>query len=358
MTDLTEKKSDHSVKHRFFSWDGPQGDLIELPNSPVWRENMLSEWRYPLAVLAEATKELRDESLDFYFTKDAKTLPQYGKHVVSILWQEERCKVPAYSRHVRGVIRCMQAKPFLGFHPHLGINRYDAVLIFQYARDCFINFRSRYQLHRPPANWPARIHDSPRVMTIPLGYHSQKDLPQIPMRERNLDAFFTGEIDTHVPKSDYRYWTSSSKTQARKQLWTALLRLKKDPRWRIEMGDIAGGEGTPRGPGFDNYSHNMMNSRICLAPRGTVAESYRFYEGLRAGCLVICNRLPPEPFLEGAPVIQIDNWKELPRLMQKYARDLDALEHYRCASLEFWNTRLSEPVIGRKVAHFLDAPSH
>jgi hypothetical protein len=347
-------KTGPSAIHRYFSWTGPEGDPIELPNGAVWQEGMLSEWRYPSGVLAEAAKQLEGERLSFYFTKNTGALPEYGDHVVPVIWQEERCKVPTYARHVRGVIRVMQAAPFLGFQPRLGLNKYEAVLAFQYARDRFINLRSRYKLHRPPANWPERIHEVARVMTIPLGYHSQKELAQIPMRERTLDAFFTGELHTPVSKTDYRYWTSSSKTEARKQLWTVLLELTKDSQWHIKMGNIAGGEGTPPGPGFDNYSHNMMNSRICLAPRGTVAESYRFYEGLRAGCLVICNRLPPEPFLEGAPVIQIDNWKELPRLMQKYARDLDALEHYRCASLEFWNTRLSEPVIGQKVAKFLN----
>jgi hypothetical protein len=85
-----------------------------------------------------------------------------------------------------------------------------------------------------------------------------------------------------------------------------------------------------------------------------MAETFRLYEGLRAGCLVITNRLPDEPFLRGAPVIQVDHWKELPGLLRKYARGIDALEHYRRASLEWWQNHCHEKVIGPQFAHFLN----
>jgi hypothetical protein len=344
-----------STSHRYFAaWPYANSPLVELPGGANWDSSVLPEWRYPLSVLVEAEKELKTRPLHFYITKDADNLPEYGDHVVAILWQEERCKIPAYARHVRGVLRALQGSPFLGFHPHLGLNKYEAVLLFQYVRDMGLHHRSKRRMQEPHSTWPEPLHRIPRVLTIPLGYHSQEDLPQIPMAERALDAFFTGEIHSPVPKSSYRYWITSSKTQARRQLWDALLKLKQDARWRIDMGDISGGDSGPRPPGFHEYSQKMMNSRICLAPRGTVAETFRMYEGWRAGCLVIANQLPPEPFLKGAPVIEVDNWKVLPDLLKKYARDIDALEHYRKASLDFWKNHLSEQVIGQQVAHFLN----
>lgn len=340
----------------YFRWRGPEhGPRVELPPGPERDETMNAEWRYPLAVLAEAEKGLEGERLRFYLTKNPNELPEYGNHIVAVLWQEERCKIPRYARHVRGVIRCLRERPFLGFHPRLGINKYEAVLCFQYVRDQVTHWRSRYHVSSPPADWPARIHNAPSVLTIPLGYHSQEELPQIPMAERNLDAFFTGELRTQTRWRDYRHWTSDSKTQSRLQLWAAMLELKKSSEWRIEMADISGGNDGPKTPLFNSYSQRMMNTRICLAPRGTVDETFRMYEGLRAGCLVITNMLPDEPFLKDAPVIQVDHWKVLPALMKRYARDLDALEHYRQAGLAFWGNRLSEPVIGAQVAKFLNA---
>jgi hypothetical protein len=341
--------------HKYFAaWPLAHSPLRELPNGSAWEISLLPEWKYPLAVLAEAERDLTTGPLHFYFTKDAVNLPEYGNHVVAILWQEERCKIPAYARHVRGVLRCLQGTPFLGFHPHFGFNKYEAVLTFQYARDLALHHRSKKLMRGPHPDWPPAPHSIPRILTIPLGYHSQEELPQIPMAERTLDAFFTGEVHTHVPKSSYRYWITTSKTQARRQLWNALLKLKQDSRWHIDMGDISGGDSGPRPPEFDSYSQKMMNSRICLAPRGTVAETFRMYEGWRAGCMVIANQLPPEPFLKGAPVIEVDNWKVLPDLLKKYARDIDALEEYRRKSLDFWKNHLSEPVIGQQVAYFLN----
>jgi hypothetical protein len=343
-----------SSLHRYFSWrSSAEGLPVELPNGAVWDQRLIPEWKYPLTVLSHVQREVPGTKLRFYFTKNPYELPEYGNDVVAVLWQEERCKIPTYARHVRGVIRCLQSRPFLGFHPRLGLNKYEAVLTFQYLRDSAMHLRSRYHIRHVPKGWPPAIHDSPRVLTIPLGYHSQEELPQIPMAERLLDAFFTGELGTLLPRTNYQYWTTDSKTQARRQLWKVLLELRKDPEWRIEMADISGGETKGQPPEFHTYSSKMMNSRICLAPRGTMAETFRHYEGWRAGCLVIGNMLPPEPFLEGAPAIQIDNWKELPAMMKRYARDLDALEHYRKASLDFWRTRLSERVIAQQVVRFL-----
>ena len=348
-----------SSLHRYFSWrSSAEGPPVEFPDGSAWNNRIIPELRYPLGVLSHVQREMPGATLRFYFTKNPYELPEYGKEVVAVLWQEERCKIPTYARHVRGVIRCLNLKPFLGFHPRLGLNKYEAVLAFQYLRDSALHLRSRYHVRHVPKDWPPALHDSPRVLTVPLGYHSQEELSQIPMAERRLDAFFTGGLHNPIPRTDYRHWTTDSRTQARRQLWKILLELRKDPEWRIEMADIAGGGTITQLPEFHSYSSKMMNSRICLAPRGTMAETFRHYEGWRAGCLVISNMLPPEPFLEGAPAIQLDNWKELPALMKKYARDIDALEHYRKAGLDFWRTRLSERIIGSQVAAFLKANGH
>lgn len=343
------------VQHRYFTaWPTAGSTVREIENGPQWNKSLLPEWKYPLAVLAEAEKHLTTGPLHFYIVKDPDNLPEYGDHVVAILWQEERTKIPAYARHVRGIVRCLQGTPFLGFHPRFSISRYEAVLTFEYLRDTALHYRSIRRMRAPHPTWPPALHSIPRTVTIPLGYHSQEELPQIPMSERKLDAFFAGEIRADAPRSSYRYWVGTSKVLARRQLWNAMQSAKHDPQWRIDMGNLGGGGGTLDSPEFNSYSQKMMNTRLCVAPRGSVAETFRMYEGWRAGCMVVTNSLPPEPYLKNAPVIEVDNWKVLPDLLKKYARDLDTLEHYRNASLDFWKNHLSEPVIGEQVAHFLN----
>jgi hypothetical protein len=336
-------------RHRYFAaWPHSDAELVEIVGAR-WDSSLRGDWRFPLAVLAEASRTIEADELHFYFTKDPNRLPEYGPHVVAVLLLEERCKIPWYARDVRAVIRNTRSVPFLAFKPRL--NRLNLVLAFEYARDWAIHWRSRWQLptHRP--DWPPIVHSVPRVCTIPLGYHSQEELPQIAMRDRTLDCFFAGDLSTGAGPTSYRYWVSTSKAQARKQLWRVLLRLKKDPEWQIDLGSVTNDTSVQQ---FDSYSEKMMRSRICLAPRGTMAETYRLYEGLRAGCLVITNRLPDEPYLRGAPVIQVDHWKELPGVLRRYARDLDALEDRRNASLAWWENHCSEFVIGPQVARFLN----
>ena len=56
-----------------------------------------------------------------------------------------------------------------------------------------------------------------------------------------------------------------------------------------------------------------MDARVCLAPRGASVETFRVLEGLRAGCVVVGERLPGHWFYDGAPVIQlrplVRSWK-------------------------------------------------
>lgn len=343
-------------KHLYFAVWSDAG-AKEIPGGQ-WNSSMPADWRFPLAVFAEAEKALKECGLHFYLTKNPYRLPEYGPHVVAVLLQEERCKLPYYARHVRAVIRNLESIPFLGFQPRVGLNRMGLVLAFEYARDWALHWRSVRVLaaHHQP-DWPAAVNDRPRIFTIPLGYHSQEELPQIPMCDRTLDAFFAGSLSTGAGWRSYKRWTSTSKVEARKQLWRVLERLKRNPEWTIDLSNIDVGLNPGSSTHSHSYSVKMANSRICLAPRGTRPESYRLYEGLRAGCLVITNRLPDRPFLSGAPVIQVDNWKELPALFRRYARDLDALEHYRQASLDWWQSHCSEGVIGRQVANFLDDPN-
>ncbi len=61
----------------------------------------------------------------------------------------------------------------------------------------------------------------------------------------------------------------------------------------------------------EGYSQALMDSRICLAPRGNSAETFRVLEGLRYGCVVVGERLPPFWFYENSPVIQLRTWSEL-----------------------------------------------
>lgn len=338
--------------HRyFFDRTHAGGGIVELPN-PRWDSSVMAEFRFTYDVLEHALPQVPATGLHFHFTKNAYALPEYGPHVIAVLLQEERCKVPVYGRHVRATIRNLTSEPFIGFRPHLHMGRLEAVLAFEYARDWYTHLKS-VRASRHPAGMGGPVQDSALVIRLPLGYHSQEELPQIHMQDRSLDFFFAGEIRHEVARNDYRYWLSTSKFLARGQLWQEVQRIAAQNRWNADLGNIASTQSQSHAPAFGSYSEKMMRTRICVAPRGSVAESYRAYEGLRAGCLVVSNRLPNDEFLTGAPILQVDHWRELEGILERYARNVELLEKAREASLTFWRKHIAAEVLGKQLAQRL-----
>ncbi|MFL6428773.1 MAG: hypothetical protein ACJ71S_11060 [Acidobacteriaceae bacterium] len=331
-------------------WPDAGAPVREL-SGPDDTSSCVADVLYPLAVLTELAPLLKEPARHFYLTKDPDRLPEYGSHVVAMLLEEERCKLPAYALQVGSVIRNMSDKPYVGFR----LRPVPATLIgtsfFEYARDHASRMRSFARVRKGPT----RVVAHPNIFRIPLGYQSQQKLPQLSMSERALDTFFAGDIATPFPYNDYRYWIPPTKTVTRRQLWSVLDTLRRSGEWNIVLDDVrpdnsASQPRSAKALNYQSYSERMMNSRICVAPRGSNWETYRFYEGLRAGCLVITSPFRNEPFLRGAPVITVDSWRELPKLLRRYARDIDTLERYRLASLAWWNNHCSESVIARQLA--------
>jgi hypothetical protein len=340
--------------HRYFlDRSITKGAVRELPY-PRWDRSVPAELRFPYQVLELALPHTDEESLHFHFTKDAYELPEYGPHVVAVLVQEERCKVPVYGRHVLATIRNCLSHPYIGFRPHARMGRLEAVLLFEYARDWYTHLRSRQAQGRTSPAWGPAIRSEALVIQLPLGYHSQEELPQIPMKDRELDVFFAGQVAHETSRRDYRHWLSTSKFIAREQLWNELHRLQGKGKWNLDLGMIAATQNLTHAPAFDSYSEKMMNTRICVAPRGSIAETYRAYEGARAGCLVVSNPLPGDRIFADAPILQIDHWRELEGILGKYARNIDLLEEARSASLRWWGTKMAETALAVEVARELN----
>lgn len=339
--------------HRYFlAWPIVAAGVQEL-SGPRDPSVTVPDARYALAILAELEKLLPEPRLHFYLTKDTHELPEYGPHVVSVLLLEERSKIPEYALQIRAILRNMVDRPFLGFRIRPRFGRLEAASIFEYARDWALHLRSRTTLR----DVPPQVVKQPQILRIPLGYQSQQIVPQRTMAERTLDTFFAGDVASPFHRNDYRYWVPPTKTLARRQLWRVLQQLHASGEWRIELNNVRPEEGVAQGAAYQSYSERMMNSRICIAPRGSNAESYRFYEGMRAGCMVLSNPYPDEPFLRAAPAVIVDDWRQLPELLRRYARDIDTLERYRAAGLAWWDTYCSEPVVARQLAeHFNAAP--
>src|ERR1700684_4709093 len=93
----------------------------------------------------------------------------------------------------------------------------------------------------------------------------------------------------------------------------------------------------------------MPDTKICLAPRGSSVETYRFFEAMRQGCVVICDRLPPHCFYVGCPAIQIDDWSNLEAEVNALSADPERLTDLHRRSLAWWDEKLSERAVAQQV---------
>jgi hypothetical protein len=297
-------------------------------------------------------RRLRTVGLTFYLTWSLQELPRYGDDVVALMLGDEDARMPAYADSVLAVFKTYGSRPVLGSRPLHRRDRLSLLLLLQHVR--------RLARHLPDdvrgARRRLRGRPSPAVETIPLGYYNQLDLPLIPFESRSTDVFFAGSLELR-PRSRLspRHWLRMPKPVARQRMLDAVHRLqRRRPDMRIELRLPETFLATTRSDA-EAYSRRLIDSRICLVPRGASVETYRYFEALRYGCVVICEPLPPTWFYDGSPAITVEDWAELPDLVERLLADPAGLAERHAQSLAWWEERCSERALGAFMAQRIDA---
>ena len=326
-----------------------------------WDRSWPHDCRYYGQVFLEMEKTLEVPNLRIYMTWDVDRLPEYGDNIVVALIGDECGLMPRYAKHVKAIIKTHRgAFPFLGIRRWRPCNRLRFLLAIKYLRNLVLHARSRFAAARPPVDWPAPVRSKPFIIHSPLGYALLEDVPMKTMHERPYHSFFAGRVSTAPDRYGFRKWLSTPKDQIRKVGREAMLRAveefqKKEPRFRFDGSVGSSPSMTDKSHDGRTYSQRMMDSKICLAPRGSIIDSWRFFEGVRSGCLVITEPLPDEYYYKDAPVIQIDRWRELESVVRPFLDDDDALEVCRRRTLAYWRDRCGEAAFGAYLARRINS---
>lgn len=336
--------------------------VLDLPNGSAPRPwdphagpgGEWAETRYFAGVFRAMERELHDQDLEIILTWDTERLPTYGERVVAVVQGDEVGKIPRYAARVRAVFKCYGTRPTLGTgligNPGAvglaGLAQYGVRwLRWLPGAAAHARFLAGRRVRGLPASEP--------VTAIPLGTYNQIELPLVPIEERPTDIFFAGSIE-HV--ASLRHRVASPKTYSRRAMLAAVERLaadRPDLRLDIRLTPDFGGSETDSP---ENYSRALMSARICLAPRGTSLETFRVFEGLRCGCIVVGERLPPHWFYEGGPVLQLDRWAQLGDVLGPLLEDPALVRRMHERSLAWWRDYCSEAAVGRFLAARLNEP--
>jgi hypothetical protein len=276
-------------------------------------------------------------------------LPSYGDDVVAVIASDEECVIPPYLNKVRFVFKT------IGFYPWCGasVREQSVASVLKCARD-WTRWARHFALFLCKNGFSLK---QGRRMVMPMGYARQTDAPGKPFDTRRYLVGFLGSIENRAhPRFSPKRLVGTPKHIARSQMVESLQKLAASMPDIVYYGATASfRESTALGAG-ERYSEIMADTKICLAPRGSSVETYRFFEGMRQGCVVICNRLPPHWFYAGRPAIQIDDWGNLEAEVKALTADPRRLSDLHRETLAWWRTKLSDPAIGGLIAKCLESP--
>lgn len=300
-----------------------------------------ADTRYFGAAFTHMERALDDPDVDVYLTWDVRRLPSYGDRVVAVVLGDEGGRIPLYLDRVRAVFKCYGTRPAPGGLADLARSSLHWLRWLPGA-----GALARQRIAARAGHGPAPAP----VLPIPLGTYNQLDLPVLPIERRHTDVFFAGSLE-HASSALHRL--VSPKVRARREMLGALEWVgRARPDLRIDVR-VTAGFGASRDAPSQEYSHALMEARVCLAPRGTSPETFRFFEGLRCGCVVITGPLPDHWFYRDAPVVRLDRWRDLPRALT-LLQDPEELAGRHAAALAWWQERCSEAAVGRYLAERLN----
>jgi hypothetical protein len=179
----------------------------------------------------------------------------------------------------------------------------------------------------------------------PLGCNSFVPAsPYVSVGERKINVFFSGNLHSgrkrlyqnlaHLPGVPLPILVRIQ----------SILKAKFDGKFPDSI--IRFTEGFSKGLSFENYADHLSHSKILLSPPGiSNHECFRHYEGLRAGCVVVTERVPVKPQYTGSPIIEVDNWSKGFKIINALLKDPDRLADLSKRSYFWYKNNLSpEPV--------------
>lgn len=293
-------------------WD-PQDPPADLPDDTRY-------W-------SDAFRELpRDDPRTVVLTWSVAELPIVGPDVIAVVLADEGSRRPAYAPRIGALFKCYGDRPRFSRAPKGALGLAIALQ----------ELRRHAEALRDP-------REGPPGHPIPLGLVRPLDIAPRPMADRDLEVAFMGSVE-----EDHRR-LPSAKVLSRRRMIAAL---PSDAHVRTTPGFGASIEA-----GADVYADELGRTKILLAPRGGSVETFRFCEGMLAGCVVVTEPLPPFDFYAGSPAVVVDDWRALPGTLAALLADSEALERRGIASRRWWDERLSPQAVGGSMARRLNSTS-
>lgn len=296
---------------------------------------------YFAQVMEELQSSLhRFEDYTFVFTRSVDELPAKFDHtpnLVVFVMGDEWARVPIYANRVHAVFKAPGQHMKLA--THFGWLQFNLMACVQYLRQHIKRFPNYNRDH------------SKNIFAIPYGYYRLPERTEVtPINERMLDASFTGSIDH---KKALGGLVKTAKVLSRERMVKVVNRWSSKNSYKTDVKLSSFFPKAKDTPEHNDYPQTLMDTKICLSPRGTHLETYRLCEGMYYGCVVIAEEQPDHWFAIGSPAIIVKDWNSLPDIMDKLLKDPAKLAQLQQASLDYWDSTLSPAAVSQEITSSL-----
>jgi hypothetical protein len=282
--------------------------------SSLYRYEQLCEQEYLESVFRHVREEMgsRMEDYDFFLyaaqgnrKPPASFTAQGAKPKVLLYISDETCSVPfALAKHFTAIFKC-----------HL------------------------------PCEYPEQ-----RIFSLPAGYvQGVPQLPMVPTQDREYNVFFSGY--RHLSRG--KFYRALSRLASRNPRVLGQVDPPNSPIHSREIirnlsaafshSCIQFTSGFTRGLDHTAYGRMLQNSRIALCPRGWKSrETFRHFEAMRAGCVLISDPLPDTRLYRGAPILYLEDWNKLEDVVDGLLQDFEHMRELQRQTVEWWESVCSE----------------
>jgi hypothetical protein len=270
-------------------------------------------------------------------------IPCLGERVVAVIYGDEHCRVPAYAGKVGAVMKCHGLFPT--FVPRARPLRLAQIEAAEFLRNLALWMPTGWR-------WLLSREVRARCHLLPLGYGIPSDVPVVNFGRRRYLTSFLGSVAPPSKGRFLRTLVGTPKSYSRGRL-IEVLKVVED-RHGSDQVRVSVTPGFQESLSNDQiYAEVMAETKICVAPRGTTHETWRVFDGLKAGCVVIADQLPRHPFYANSPIIQIEDWRDLPDLIGDLVQDPARMQDLHERGLRHWHDVLSEAALARRYAEVL-----
>jgi hypothetical protein len=193
------------------------------------------------------------------------------------------------------------------------------------------------ELYRVPRKLPARVvfkqyvsSQDTTCIPFPLGVRNEVPaLPFCPIAKRSIDVGFLGRMYPHRKAFLGQLSSHAGLREFHLDLTSDLRRCVSE------------------------YAEFLNNTKVSLClPGNSSPETFRFYESIRAGCIVITAMMPPNGLYAAHPGFQannIDDVDEVAELVRSILVNPGQHEHLQQRSLDAWNGHYSPAAVAGMV---------